>query len=104
MPKHSKPKPRPQSVRQQPSRQLWELADGLRRSKNHITIAEVIATAKGKSIPVSWEDVYALNTSFDRHGAVVVPSFITRFLRAYVKDKSPNSILDPWAGIGSLLL
>ncbi|MDA2923308.1 N-6 DNA methylase [Acidobacteria bacterium AH-259-L09] len=66
-------------------------------------MAELITEAREKGIQFKWNDLYLLNTKMGRRGALIVPPYVTEFISAYVDAKKPQSVLDPWAGIGSLL-
>ena len=86
------------------ARQLWDRASELRRSGRFPSIEQLITSARGKGESIGWEELYAVSVLQGQGAALVVPPFITRFLSAYVGDGRSRSVLDPWAGIGSLLM
>lgn len=83
---------------------LWALFDALRGSNRMLSIPELVNAAKAKGISVTWDDLHEFSARMYHGEPMVVPPFITRFLAGYLSEKKPRSILDPWAGIGSLLL
>jgi hypothetical protein len=86
------------------ARRLIDVANELRHTGKRADLAELLAAAHDKQVRVTWQDIYALNSWPGRGDVVVIPPFISEFLSAYATDRKPKSILDPWAGIGSLLL
>lgn len=67
---------------------------------------ELVAAAKARGLTITWPDIYGLynRSRLRESGSFVIPTFLTEFIGAYIKDRKPQSILDPWVGIGSLLL
>src|SRR5271169_4841037 len=84
--------------------QLWDLANQFRHSGKRLDIAELLTAAKAQGLRITWQDVYATSIRLGRGEPVVIPPFITDFISTYAAEKKPESVLDPWAGIGSLLL
>jgi hypothetical protein len=80
---------------------LRTLADRLRGTHQQGDLEALIRAAK---IPITWQDLYNFNFRFGHGEPVVIPSYVTDFVSAYIGDKKPQSVLDPWAGVGSLLL
>jgi len=64
--------------------------------------SEVIELAKREGHAVTWRDLQELR-EYSRHAVHVTPENIITFLTKYVASCKPQHILDPWAGIGSLL-
>jgi hypothetical protein len=94
----------PKTEREGLARKIVEHAMKLRRSGKFPSIAELIASARGKGESFGWEELYAFSVLQGQGAPLVVPPFIIRFLSAYVSDGRSRSVLDPWAGIGSLLM
>jgi hypothetical protein len=95
---------RPKPETRQPDARLLEILTRLSLSGRHTDLADVITAAKREGHSVSWEDLSGFNVRFDRFSPLLTPTFIVRFLRSYFKEKTPKSILDPFVGVGSLLL
>jgi hypothetical protein len=83
---------------------LWALADRLRRSPLRLSLEVLVQSARKEKIPATWQDLYAFSIRLGRGEPIVIPPYVTDFISAYITDKTPHSILDPCAGIGSLLL
>jgi hypothetical protein len=83
------------------SSDLWALADQLRGTQQHGDLEALLRAAK---IPITWQDLYNFTFRFGRGESVIIPPYVTDFISAYIGEKKPQSVLDPWAGVGSLLL
>jgi len=83
---------------------LSSFLETLRRLPSIRSIPEIISLAKTKGAVLTWDEVYGLSVRSHWGASIVVPPFVTKFLGEYVREKNPTSILDPWVGVGSLLL
>jgi hypothetical protein len=76
-------------------------ADRLRGTQQQCGLETLL---RAGNIPITWQDLYNFTIRFGHGEPVVIPPYVTDFISAYISDKKPQSILDPWAGVGSLLL
>src|SRR5438094_1428164 len=85
---------------------LIHLAGEIGGRDKWVTPYELVAAAKARGINVTWRDIYGLynRSNLRASGSFVIPTFLTEFIGAYIKDRNAQNILDPWVGIGSLLL
>lgn len=81
---------------------IWEVGIQIAGGRPHLAV--LLAAAKKENIPVTWETFHALSARLQGGDVIVVPYYITDFLNTWIADRKPQSILDPWAGVGSLLL
>lgn len=82
---------------------LREVMDHYANSGKRWDLATTIKTAQERGISVTWDDLRN-NWELRRNGATIMPSFVTTFLTTYATKQQPTTILDPWAGLGSLLI
>lgn len=80
---------------------LHEIADELRGRPFDTSL--ILKTAKSRGITFDLEDVNWLLTRDRKSDLFCCPHFIQKFIQNYFEGNSINSILDPSAGIGSLL-
>ena len=80
---------------------LHEIADELRGRPFDTSL--ILKTAKSRGITFDLEDVNLLLTRDIKSDLFCCPHFIQKFIQNYFEGNSINSILDPSAGIGSLL-
>ncbi|HYW44883.1 MAG TPA: N-6 DNA methylase [Bryobacteraceae bacterium] len=83
---------------------LWALVDRLRGGRQRLSLDMLVQTAREQKIPVTWQDLRSFTVRHGGANAVVIPPYVTDFICDYIIDEKPQSVLDPWAGIGSLLL
>src|ERR1035441_6559140 len=83
---------------------IWALADRLRGVGPRLSLNVLVQAARKEKIPVTWQDLRCFAIRHGGGDAVVIPPYVTRFISDYIVDKKPQSVLDPWAGVGSLLL
>jgi hypothetical protein len=90
---------------QSPSRPpTWlDMINEERLSNRYSDLPTIVQTALDRGIIVTW-DMLRETSYFRRGGAVVTPTFITNFIAAYAAELKPESVLDPWAGLGSTLI
>lgn len=93
-----------QSIKEKSIRGLVETANQLRKAGKLPAMHELISSAKTRGLSLGWPEISALSILQGRGAPAVVPPFITRFLAGYLSDREFRSVLDPWAGCGSLLL
>lgn len=80
---------------------LYEIADELRGQPFDTSL--ILKTAISRGITFDLEDVNLLLTRDRKSDLFCCPHFIQKFIQNYFEGNSINSILDPSAGIGSLL-
>lgn len=86
------------------SEQLWQLVDEKRRT-HHPSLVEIVKDARTAKIPVGSDELRALVQKLYPHDyALLPPNSVIEFIKDYVKDIQVESVLDPWAGLGSLLI
>ncbi len=85
------------------SDELWKIADDLRRS-GRLTIAEIIRIAKEHAIKITLDDVRQFAPLLGAHSQWVVPSTLVDVCVILAASAKPRSVLDPWAGVGSLIV
>jgi len=84
--------------------QLWQLVDKM-RGTHHPSLVEIVKEVRAANIPVSTEQLRALVQKFyPNEFSLLPPNSVIEFIKDYIKDIQVESILDPWAGFGSLLL
>lgn len=85
---------------------LMKLAIELGGPHDWVTQDELVVAAKLRGMFVTWQDIYSLanHSRLRATGSFVIPPFVTDFLGAYAKEIRAQNILDPFAGVGSLLL
>ncbi|HLW01389.1 MAG TPA: hypothetical protein VKT82_22225 [Ktedonobacterales bacterium] len=85
---------------------LWNLMNQMRSDPQlyRWELLEILRRAKAQGIPVSLDQMRALAARYIIHEVPLLgEDFVPRFIASYLKDLKPESILDPWAGVGSLL-
>src|ERR1700680_4791804 len=85
---------------------LWNLADELRRSNHVVDLNALIGAAKKRGIPLSWEAISTLGPRLLRYeaGDVWLPPYVSKFLIAYLQKREISTALDPFAGVGGLII
>jgi hypothetical protein len=99
MKKTAKPLAKPPSV---PTTWL-DIINEARLSNRYSDLPTILQKAVDRGISVTWGMLHQAG-DFRRGGAIVTPSFIADFVAAYAAELKPKSILDAWAGIGSILI
>jgi hypothetical protein len=82
--------------------QLWEIADQLRGS-GEMDLVEVLRVAKERGLGVSIADLRELPT-MRRSDLLIVPENLIETIAGICKGVKPNSVLDPLASVGQLIL
>jgi hypothetical protein len=80
---------------------LWKVAERLHGTGSDSDLETLLRAAK---IPITWRDLYNFNIRYGHRESIIIPPYISDFISACISEKKPQSILDPWAGMGSLLL
>ncbi len=85
---------------------LWNLTDELRRSSVHVGLDVLVAEAKKRGIPLSWETISALGPRLLRYGSgdVWLPPYVSKFIIAYLQNRRVGKAIDPFAGVGGLIV
>jgi hypothetical protein len=89
-----------------PGADLINLAGKIGGPDDWMLLDELVAAAKARGMNVTWPDIYGLynRSRLRASGSFVIPKVLTEFIGEYIKDRNAQSILDPFVGIGSLLL
>jgi len=81
---------------------IWEIAKRM-RSESPITPAGIIEVCSKEGIEINSESLRAiLPFGLGEVGELLVPFEVTRFMIQVAQTRSPQRILDPWAGLGFL--
>ncbi|MGG3480021.1 N-6 DNA methylase [Peribacillus frigoritolerans] len=83
-------------------KKLWEISNEL-RSQQKLDLLSLIKEAKNNDLCLKYEDLREFSKYFGRTGEIVFPEIITKFIIEILQDNQGSSIMDPSAGLGSLL-
>lgn len=65
----------------------------------------ILKAAKSQGIPINFAQVGSLvRREGMKSGIFMCPDFIPEFIISYLKDSAPKTILDCWAGLGTMLV
>jgi hypothetical protein len=82
-----------------------EAGDLYRRNAERWDLARFIGTARQGGLRITWDELLALGTvGFGDMIGNTVPGFVASFIASYAAKRQPTSILDGWAGMGSLII
>lgn len=86
---------------------IFAQLDNLRNSGKKVNYIDFIKTLIEEGIKLKYDDIIYIIENFPLHrrhmvGEFYLPKFITSFINSYLKDSEVDSILDPWAVIGSI--
>jgi hypothetical protein len=88
-------------------RRIYQAADDLLRAQpqNPFRLPELIIELRKKGIGISWDSFTELARRFTNRasGEFFVPQYIPKFLSVYLGQRQLMRVLDPSAGVGSLL-
>jgi type I restriction-modification system DNA methylase subunit len=84
------------------SDQLWKIAEGLRGKG--LTLPEIVRVAKAQGITVTLDHVRQFAPLLGSQGQWTIPSTLVDVCVRIASLASPQSVLDPWAGVGSLIV
>lgn len=80
---------------------LLDIANELREN-GPVDALNILQTAKARGITFDVQDVSWL-LAREQHFFSICPAFIPKFINSYLKNRTTDSILDVWSGIGALL-
>ncbi len=88
---------------------LWSLLDQNRGSRQMINrlgdISSIFQFAQENDISLTFDDLREIASRMSPHVAEgLCPTAIVEFIIEYLSGQDVKSILDPWAGLGSLLI
>ncbi len=84
---------------------LWKLLDAWRgrgRPRSRAELDEFIADARKKNFELTLREIAYLTAPWHR-GEGSVPRLLVGLLSAYLRERRPRRMLDPWAGEGILI-
>jgi hypothetical protein len=87
---------------------LWSILDGMRGSVHARGLQAVMAEARRRGLDVTLEEVRQVLPGLAADGSVdayqYVPGWVVGFAAQLARQFHPSSVLDPWAGLGLVLL
>jgi hypothetical protein len=87
--------------------QLWKIADTLRSQGRLADINSIIGLAESSGISINVENIQPVIALIEKNigsGVFTCPVTVCKFVESYFEMNPPKRILDPWAGIVSLLI
>jgi hypothetical protein len=73
------------------------------RARSRLSLSAIVETAVERGIPVTWESLREIARYAPHELTTITPSFVAEFIGTYAGQRSPRTILDPLAGVGSTL-
>ena len=86
------------------SKTLWQVADDLRTGSGSLSLASIVQSARARGVQVSVEHVRQFEPLLAAHGQWSTPSTLIDLFIEIARKQKPQTVLDPWAGYGALLL
>ena len=83
---------------------IWNLANTLRGKISLSDIAGLLKHCKEEGIPIGREELLFILTRLGRYADHFVPTEVADFVARLIEPFSPQTILDPWAGMGLLTI
>ena len=84
-------------------RELWGLLDR-QRGRNEPDLRYVLSLAVEAGMQPTVDDALLLSLRLGNRGEWMCPAFISDFITRLARRRCAETVLDPWAGIGALLL
>lgn len=84
--------------------EIWKLAAQMRSKGHRPDALSILKEAKAQNISIDLDQMHLLIMQEGKtSGLICRPDFIPAFIASYLKDSTPQTILDCWAGIGGML-
>ena len=85
---------------------LWNLVDELRRGTSRVDLNLVVSQARKRGIPLSWDTISTLGPRLLHYGSgdVWLPPYVSQFVVAYLQKRRVGKMIDPFAGVGGLIV
>ena len=88
--------------------EFWSIATnlhiGLLKRLSASDFYQVLLEAKKQSIPFSWRDIDSIIRKTNQSDILSIPNRVIDFIASYCQQIGGETVLDPWANIGVLLL
>ncbi len=90
------------------NKKVFEVFDILRGQRHNNWPIDLLNELKNRNIHIPIEQIPELTTMLANYGGqqtgyLATPKMIISFIEALLKGNKINTLLDPWAGIGSLI-
>ncbi len=84
---------------------IWKIANSMRGGSERLSVTSLVRQSKAAGISIGVQELFFIMQRFvPQDTNNIVPTGVAKFMAKLLKPASPQTILDPWAGVGLLTI